>query len=73
MRESEASTRERKINNLRLFSSSPTPTPLNWRSINPRVLFFQRALDELSRENRACVNRLALPLLFVIVRCLILY
>ena len=42
VRESEASTRgarERKIN----FSSSPTPTPLRWRSINPPRFIFYHA------------------------------
>ena len=45
---SEASVREqarsaRRKNKERLFSSSPTPTPLRWRSINPLRLVFYNA------------------------------
>ena len=44
----------------KLFSSSPTPTPLYWRSINPpRFLFIiARALDELWKENKGSVKKL---------------
>ena len=38
-----ASERERKINNDRLFSSSPTTTLLRWRSINPPRFIFIHA------------------------------
>ena len=45
---SEVSVREqawsaRKKNKKKLFSSSPTPTPLHWRSINPLHFIFYHA------------------------------
>ena len=42
-RESERGARERKITNDLLFSSSPTTTPLRWRSINPPRFIFNHA------------------------------
>ena len=57
--ENERGARERKMNFL--FSSSPTPTPLRWRSINPlRFQFITRARLTLKGKYRVCEQAISI-------------
>ena len=62
---SKTSASSRGARERNLFSSSPTTTPLRWRSINksPAVYILSPAPDGLWRENRGSVTRLGSQLL----------
>ena len=50
---------EREVRETKIFSSSPTTTPLRWRSLSPlRFYILSAVLDGLWREKRGSVNRL---------------